>query len=351
MCGICLPPSHIGCAWDGGCLLASLSTDSVLIVWTPSLESKALHWEQVCTLSDLWAAYIFSRNFQVGEEGEEKNDDASAVSTLDDHVFGRDERESRLLLMMYVRLPPPVFQQANMNGKSSSSKEDGKGYVDVNTWAYRQKLVSIDAIAWAKDRFPASSSFPLAHTLLAAGGPEALALWLFTQGEKLDASFTPNSQPVACLKVKDVSHLAWSCAHEVKKRDQTSQLKAYLAIGSAYGAIELLQVVGLGEEWEISRQRTLVGPDIGSIQCIQFTQEWPHVGETLFAAKGTTIQAWSLPNGNLISTPLEAHANLVTALDFTYGLDGSGPHIVTSGLDGQIKVRRHRKKAWAPRMV
>jgi len=46
------------CAWEGGCLLATLTTDSSLEVWGPPKANKACSWECLTNVTDAWVNYL-----------------------------------------------------------------------------------------------------------------------------------------------------------------------------------------------------------------------------------------------------------------------------------------------------
>eukprot|EP00624_Nannochloropsis_granulata_P000332 evm.model.NODE_11302_length_8480_cov_19.054834.2 len=378
-----------GCAWEGGCLLATLTTDSVLVVWAPPKANKACSWTCVSNVTEAWIHY------------------------LKEHAY------------IVPGMTHDTELQALLRGAAAEEQGEGESQGeklirDAKKWAARQHVAAIEAVAWAKDRMgrgsverrkgrmgedddeetkPApSGDKEKEYTLLATGGPRLLVIWVFVdQGEGSSFGLLREEeggregeersllglhsekvgereggkerrrygQPAPVLvtdAVKDISNVAWMPRGK-GGGEEGREGGMMLAVGTSFGSVHLLRLgreggkAGGRKGWRVENLRALCGRDLGSIQTLRFgrvydeeeDEEGREEGQgVLVVAKDRFLHAWTAPEGTQIEGweggREGGHGEIVTGMDWCRAPDGSGPVLLSVGLDGLVKTWRFFRK-------
>ncbi len=313
-----------GCAWEGGCLLATLTTDAGVDVWAPPRASRACTWDKVCTLSDAWAAYVQQHKYMLpGME------DPSLLALLQ-NVDDDDEEEE----------------------EDGEERKRVPMLRDPKEWAARQHILNITTVAWAKDRLVLPSLGRQECTLLATGGPRLLVVWAFMapgseddeeegrQGCKSGSFNLLKGQPPVPVAltdaVGDITQVAWMPRGPESGSEEEGLL---LAAATSYGSVHLFRLLlDTDLDWRLDHVKEVCRRDMGSVQALRFGTV-DEDRQVLVAAKDTRLQAWMVPDGASVALAGdEAHQDMVTGLDWCRAPDGSGPHLVSTGMDGAVKV-------------
>jgi hypothetical protein len=184
-------PPTAGCAWDGGCLLATLSSDGLLHVWAPPLASGGTRWAQIAGVTELLEAYLVDTGYQpkgvgpvlaqaaVGRDGLPEMPGGGAGGGGKGAGAARDRWGNRRARANVVRLDADGVE-VRPQGRSGLA---GQSVQDPKAWATRQDMAAVTAFAWAEEAAAAGGGRGKGGRgttlLLAAGGPRLLHVWAF----------------------------------------------------------------------------------------------------------------------------------------------------------------------------
>lgn len=188
-----------GCAWDGGCLLATLSSDGLLELWAPPLATRGAQWAPVARITPLLEAYLLRTEYS--PEGVSPELARAAVGT--DGLAGmgggagekaegggsggngggggKDEESEAEGARRQRRRACTVWLDQDGEEPGTAATTD-----DAVAWATRQDMASITALAWAGERVGVGEGRRAA--LLAAGGPKLVHVWALLPGRAAPAA-------------------------------------------------------------------------------------------------------------------------------------------------------------------